>query len=57
MTHETDLIKCFQAGIDGYVSKPVDIHTLLKEMDKLMYKGDTKQRNNCPVFGMERKRH
>ncbi|GAB6143821.1 response regulator [Desulfocicer niacini] len=42
MTHETDLIKCFQAGIDGYVSKPVDIHTLLKEMDKLMYKGDTK---------------
>ena len=38
MTQETDPIKCLKAGADAYVPKPVDIHTLLSEMDKLIQK-------------------
>ena len=31
-----DREKCFQAGADGYVSKPVDVNELLRLIDKLI---------------------
>ena len=32
---EGDREKCIAAGMDGYVSKPIDVHKLMEAIDKL----------------------
>lgn len=39
---ESDRSRCLQAGMDGYVTKPLRPHDLMLEVKRLVKKGDTK---------------
>ena len=30
-----DIEKCYEAGVDGYLSKPINIHDFIKEMSHI----------------------
>jgi CheY-like chemotaxis protein len=46
-----DRERCLKAGMDGYVSKPIDAPVLFAEMDRLLSRGDTDLSSRVRVAG------